>query len=342
VGVSIIAGPHWLKEHATPSNIRWSTKAIGGCHEAAFELDPTDIPPGVERGAAVQFKIGMSNVWRGQVYEVGEGGTITCIGPWSAAAQVSALDGAGVGSLVPDTAINAAFTRGAISWRIPTGGVSAAAVIDGTAGEPLLLTNMLETWAIKTGSLVGVDANNDIYARAASASADWIVTPNSGARLDVTGDYVSHLWGDYINTSGVWAKAGPVIDQYASDAWGRRESTADLSELGPINSTTATTVLTSMLVNGGARKSLSGTLKLTREQLLTPGGQPGALTMVAATQRVRLLGVGDGTTAAMRTLYTDIVIDQCSFTEGESEISFSPMGAPATNLGDILTAKAAS
>lgn len=341
MGVSIIAGSHWLREHATPSNIRWSTKAIGGCHEAAFEVDPTALPPGIERGSAVQFRIGMSNVWRGEVYEVSAGGSVTCVGPWSIAAQISALDGSGNGSLIPNTALSAAIARGAISWRTPAAGISATAVIDGTAGEPLLLSNMLETWALKTGAIIGVDADNNLYAGPAETSPSWVVSPHAGARLNVVGDYVSHLWGDYINTSGAWAKAGPIVDQVAADAWGRREATADLSELGPINSGTATTVLTSMLVNGGARKSVTGTLNLSRDQILTPGGEPAPLTMVTAGQRVRLLGVGDETGASMRTLYTDIVIDQCAFTEGQNEISIDPMGGPPTNLGDLLVAKAA-
>jgi hypothetical protein len=340
VGVSIIVGNHWLREHTTPSTIRWSTKAIGGCHEAAFEIDPTVTPPGIDRGAAVQYRLGMTNVWRGVVDSINDQGTVTCIGPWSAASQVSALDSGGAGSLVPNTAVNEARSRGAIAWRMPAAGISAAAVSDGTDGEPMLLNELLEAWAVKAGAIVGVDANLDIYAGPASPAASWVVSPHAGARLTVVGDYVSHLWGDYIDTTGAWAKAGPVIDQVVADAWGRREATANLEELGPINSTTATTVLTSMLVNGAARKSVTGTLRLSREQILTPGGEPAPLTMIRGGQRARLLGVGDGTNAAMRTLYTDIVIDQCSFTEGEDEISFDPMGGPAVNLGDILTARA--
>lgn len=340
MGVSIITGPHWLREHTTPSNIRWSTKALGGCHEAAFEIDPTNIPPGMYRGAAVQLRSGMTNNWRGEVHNVGADGTVTCIGPWSVAAQIGALDGAGVGTLVPDTALNAAVARGAISWRIPTGGVSNVAVVDGTAGEPMLLTQQLEAWAIKTGALVGVDADNNIYAGPASANPAWVVSPHAGARLDVTGDYVTHLWGDYVTPAGTWGKVGPVIDTVAANAWGRRESTADLSELGPINSTTATTYIASMLATGAARKAVTGTLRLSRQQLMTPGGEPAALSMVKGGQRVRLLGVADGTNAAIRNLYTDIVIDQCSFTEGEDQITFDPMGGPAVNLGDVLTATA--
>lgn len=340
MGVSIIVGNHWLREHTTPTGIRWSTKAIGGCHEAAFEIDPTLTPPGIERGAAVQYRLGMTNTWRGEVDTVSDTGTVTCIGPWSAASETSALDAGGAGTLVPDTAVNEARSRGAIGWRMPTGGISAAAVSDGTSGEPMLLNQLLEAWAVKAGAIVGVDANLDIYAGAAPSAVSWVVSPHAGARLTVVGDYVSHLWGDYIDTTGAWAKAGPIIDQATSDAWGRREATANLEELGPINGTTASTVLTSMLVNGGARKSVTGTLRLSREQILTRGGEPAPLAMIRAGQRVRLLGVGDGTSAAMRTLYTDIVIDQCAFSEGEDEISFDPMGGPAVNLGDVLTATA--
>lgn len=341
MGVSIIVGNHWLREHVTPSNIRWSTAAVGGCWEAAFEIDPTKTPPGIDKSAAVQYRLGMTNVWRGVVDTISESGTVTCIGPWSAANEIGAMDGSGFGTLVPDTALSAAVARGAIGWRLPTAGVSNVAVIDGTSGEPMLLTDQLETLALKTGSIVGVDANFDLYYGAPPTTPNWIVSPHAGARLDVVGDYVSHLWGDYISTSGAWAKVGPIINQPAADAWGRREATANLEEVGPINSTTAATILTSMLASGAARKSVTGTLSLSREQILTPGGEAAPLTMIRAGQRARLLGVGDGTNAAMRTLYTDIVIGQCSFTEGEDEISFDPMGGPATNLGDLLTAKAA-
>ena len=341
MGVSIIVGNHWLREHTNPSTIRWTTRAIGGCHEAAFEIDPTLTPPGIDRGASVQYRLGMTNVWRGTVDNISDTGTVTCVGPWATANEVSALDAFGAGTLIPNTAVNEARNRSAIGWRMPTAGISAAAVSDATSGEPMLLNEVLEAWAVKAGAIVGVDANLDIYAGPASPAAQWVVSPHAGARLTVVGDYVSHLWGDYIDTTGAWAKAGPVIDQVTADAWGRREATANLEELGPINSTTATTVLTSMLVNGGARKSVTGTLRLSREQILTPGGEPAPLTMIRAGQRVRLLGVGDGTNAAMRTLYTDIVIDQCAFTEGEDEITFDPMGGPATNLGDLLTARAA-
>lgn len=334
MGVSVIAGPHWVREHATPSNIRWSTTAVGGCHEASFELDPTNLPPGIVKGAAVEFRIGMSSVWRGFVAEVSAEGSVTCIGPWSAAGQVSALDGVGAGSLVPDTAVSAAVARGAITWRAPAGGISALSVADGAAGEPMLLTQLLETWAVKAGAIVGVDEDNNIYAGAPSAAAQWVVSPHAGARLDVTGDYVSHLWGDYIDTAGNWAKAGPAIDIAAANTWGRREATADLSEMGRINSTTAANTLATMLATGGARKSVTGTLRLSREQILTPGGEPAPLTMIRAGQRVRLLGVADGTNASIRNLYTDIIIGQCAFTEGESEITFDPMGGPDRNLGD--------
>lgn len=340
MGVSVITGPYWLHEHGTPSSVRWSSKAIGGCYEAAFEIDPEQLPPGVAKGTPIQLKSGMSNAWRGQVHEISDTGTVTCIGPWSVAGEIAAMDALGSGTLVPDVALTSAISRGAITWRMPTGGVSAAAIADGTGGEGLLLTEMLESWALQNGALVGVDANGDLYAGAPPATPHWVVSPHAGARLTVTGDYVSHLWGDYINTAGVWARVGPIIDQAAADAWGRREATADLSELGQIDSTRATNVVTAMLVNGGARKSVTGTLRLSRQQLMTPGGEPAALSMVNGGQRVRLLGVGDGTNAAMRTLYTDIIIDQCAFTEGEDEIAFEPMGGPEVNLGDVLTEKA--
>lgn len=339
-GVSIITGGYWLREHGTPSSVRWSSRAVGGCHEAAFEIDPTQLPPGVSKGTPVQFKSGMSNVWRGQVHEVSETGTVTCIGPWSVAGEIAAMDAGGSGTLVPDVALSSAISRGAITWRMPTGGVSAAAIVDGTGGEGLLLTQMLESWALQNNAIVGVDANDDLYAGPTIATPRWVVSPHAGARLAVTGDYVSHLWGDYITTTGTWGRVGPIIDQAAANAWGRREATADLSKLGQISSTRATNVVTAMLVNGGARKSVTGTLRLSRQQLMTPGLEPAALSMVAGGQRVRLLGVGDGTNAAMRTLYTDIVIDSCSFTEGEDEITFDPMGGPAVNLGDVLTATA--
>jgi len=338
MGVGVVAGGRWLRRQVVPSSVAWSTIAVGGCHEGSFDID--DEVPFLTEGAEVVFKDGMTERWRGFVDTI-EDGSVTCIGPWDAASGVVSIDGAGIASVTPDVAVAAAFARGAITWRAPA--LSAVPAMDAT-GDPQPLTQLLETWALKAGVNVGVNGQNWLYAdKPSMLPISWLVSPHAKARVGTVDDYVTHLWGDYLDSAtGTWATVGPVVDANAA-AWRRREHSADLSELGPMTAFNATATLSTMLAAGMARKSVTASLRLTDDQVTHVGGRPGVLPLMRSGQRMRLLGIHDGSTAHRRALYTDITIGQCGYAEDTPrEVSVSPLGEPPRNLGDFFNQIAAA
>lgn len=339
MSLSIRTTRHWVQEYDTPTGVTWSSKAIGGCWEATFSLRPDRMPPSIERGEHIQIIEGASPQWDGEVYEVGEDGTVTCIGPWSAAAGVGARTAAGGVTTIPDEALSAALLRGAIDWRIFP--VSSIPVVPDEEApvEPMPLTEVLEAAAASVPStIIGVNPRRDLYAGPVATSPRWMVPPSARVGVEVVGDYVTHLWGDYLDSTGAWAIIGPIIDAPAAEAWGIREQTADLSALGPLTPAQAHQHLAVMLVNGAARKAVTGGLTLGPGELLTTGGVPAPGWLPRGGDRMRLLGIHDGTRAQHRQLFTDVVLDSVTYERDTRQVRVDFMGSPERVLGDILTA----
>lgn len=323
-------GGRWLREVGSWGDVEFTT-SLRGSDTAKWTMQ-SGTHPEVPRGSPVVLYKGATSLWAGTVTEPGTE-EFNCAGLWAQAIGAMALDGSGLASWVPDTAIDAAISRGAVTWT-RTSSLSTSAIPND--GKPISLATLLDTWADTTGVQWKVGPEGDVSSYTIGGP-DWHVAPGVG-RLSLADDsFATHLVGWYlVNTTPTYGVV-TVGNAAAAAKWGRREEVVDLIPLGVISSGTATTTLTAMLANGAARLNYAEGLELGAGQLLNTGGGAAALEVVSAGQVVRIHGIGDETDSSLLTTYTDITLGTTRYVDGERTVSMTPRGMAPRDLKSVLT-----
>jgi hypothetical protein len=326
-------GGTWLRAIGGWSDLTMSHAWPHGSDQLSLTMSAGTSHPALVRGALVQCYDGGVCVWCGRLGQPGENGSVSAVGLWDEANSVYALDGSGNATNVPDTAIDAAIARGAVTWTRPA---SLSAASWGTAGEPMLLVELLDKAMAGLNLRWWVDATGVVQAAADTTTPAYYV-PSAAAAYGPTlvdDNYFSHLIGRYLVSTGPDVYATVTAgDTAAAARWGRREAPVDLTPMGVISGATALLQVQRRLLLTGARLGFGESLNLGYGQITTPGGTPVALTMPRAGEMVRLLGVRNPATAAP---YYDIVIGRSSYKDGDATVQLSPVELSARNLSDVL------
>lgn len=317
------------------ADLTWQHTWPHGSDELTWRMRPGFEHPALTAGKLVELFDGGIRIWRGLHTEPASDGEFAAKGSWAEASGVLALDGSGNATNIPDTAIDQAISRGAVSWTRP---VSLSAASWGTAAEPMRLFDLLDQAMDGLGLRWYVDADGAVRAAADPTTLSWYV-PHAvaGRSLTLAEDaYYSHLVGSYFSAGPVWATV-TVGDAAAAARWGRKEALVDLTPMGVIVAGTATTELNNRLALSGARMGFAEDLVLGAGQLTTAGGRSVALSMAQAGQMVRLMGVTDRTRVAASPV-TDVVIAKSRYVDGAPTVQLTPMGKAPRTIEEVLLA----
>lgn len=327
----------WLRSIGAWSEMTVTQEWPHGLDSVTWKMKPETRHPKLNGGTLCEVFDNGHRLGPARMTEsVGNDGEFAAKGLWSQAQGVYALDGSGNATNTPDTAIDAAISRGAVTWTRPA---SLSAVAWGTASEPMLLTELLDKAIGGLGKRWYIDADGAVRAANDPTTPNYVV-PHAvaGRGLTLAEDtYFSHIVGTYSSSTvpGTFPTV-TVGDAAAATRWGRREALCDLTPMGPITAATATTELTNRLALSGARMGYAESLDLGRGQLTTSGGTAVPLTFPTAGQMVRLMGVTDRTRATGESPVTDVVIARSTYTDGAATVRLDPMGKADRDLSELL------
>lgn len=332
-------GGVWLSSIGTWTDLTFSHIWPRGSEEASFRMERRAFDPAISKGGGLfELYDGGQRIFRGRMAEPGGDGTFVANGSWTEAEGVLAIDGSGNSTNIPNTAIDAAISRGAVTWTRPA---SLSAVAWGaastTASEPIGLIELLDKSMAGLGLRWYVDPDGAVRS-AADPTVPTYSVPQvvAGQGPTLAEDaYYSHLIGRYFTASATYATV-TVGDANAATRWGRQEAFVDLTPMGVISGGTATTQVTNRLALSGARLGFADNLQFGYGEITNTGGVPVELTQPRAGQLVRLQGVTDRTRVAGAPVL-DIVIARSVYTDGASTVQLVPQGKAPRDLNEILS-----
>lgn len=313
-------------------DVEWSTNTHGS-DELSFAVNSTKRT--VLRGRKrIQLYEGGLAIWSGTLNEPDqEAGTFRATGLWQLAENTPALDGGGVVTMIPDTAIDAAIARGALpGWSRPAS-VSGSAVSSDTLGEVPSLAQLLDAYADAASVWWAINAHGQVWSyskpaysmvhtirEAPGISDEGYVTALLGRRRTNTGGYTTEL----------------VVDTAAAARWGYREQTIDLTKLGYITALKAQNIMQGQLDKGRARLGFSHSFEVTRATLLTAGGI-GMNTRRAIAGKTLRFPLWDATRELNGRPYLDVLIGRTTHRQNDPVAELEPWQMAAVSIPDVLT-----
>lgn len=327
----------WLSQIGAYSAPSVSHSWPGGSESASWEMDPGVFHPSLRGSAPVTIYDGGIPIWAGTLMEPNGDGSYDAIGLASQAAGVPCLTVGGLPTTVPNEAIDGAIARGDVQWAprgitvLPTAWAPAADV------GALDLKQLLDGYADEVGMRWQITPTGAIEMKADPTAPQWIV-PHAAAGTGLTpaeDEFYSHLVGYYLSAVDTYASETVGSDEAAA-AFRRRTGPVDLTDLGVIDSTRATDILTGMFLKVGARMGWAEQLTLSHGQITTLGGTPASLKQVQAGQMIRLAGVVDTSRANRLGTSIDVVIGNSQHAGEEDQVTLKPLGYASRTLADVL------
>lgn len=336
----------WARQIAAFGEVEIEHAWPHGNESASWAFPPGTSHKALHAGASVEIFDGGLRVWKGILQEPGLDGAMKARGLWSEGLDALAIDSVARFTTNPDYAVNDGIARGALTWKTTRGGVQElpSAAISTDANVILSVSGLLDAWAAKEGKRWGIDPDGNLRHYADPTTPSWHV-PHAAAGRGLTpadDDFATHLYGIY-NIGGDERGLVTVGDADAQTAYGRRvERTVDLTNLGPIPASQATTALQNTLALAATRLRFADGLDLTHGQITTPGGAPAPLSQVRAGQVVRLHGVKDPRGVNGIRNYTDVLIGKSTFRTETQTLSIAPVNAAPRGLEGVNSGGAAS
>lgn len=303
----------------------WSTN-MQGPEELAWQMRAGAPDPRLRPSLLVELIDGGTVVWSGTSERPARGtGQMSARGHAAAAYETPALTAGGASTMVADTAIDAAISRGALLWRRPDS-VSSTAVSTDTLGETPTIGELLDAVADEAGQWWRVGANRVVELYARPSTPRWLVTAGAGTLDVVEGDYASKLFGRRRTSTGGYATES-VEDADATALTGYREDLVDLTPLGYTTQAKAEAILAGMLSKGRGRLKFANGVRGSRFEILNLGGVPAHLPAVSGGQLARFMVQHDETRYLQGRGYVDELIGRVVHPEGESSaVELQPLG----------------
>lgn len=302
----------------------------GGSWELTWKMD---LPRGFRHddlvhGAFVQGYVGPTKHWRGILTEPDlDTMEFVAQGSCRMAETALALDLAGA-TADPGDAIFYAEARGVIDW----GGLEILSPVPGDALPDGLLTiaELMDAYVAPTGKNWKVDPQGLMSTYDDPTEPTWMVPPGSTILGVADDDYWTGLVGNYITTTGTYAKV------YASDPDApepRRERGVDLTPRGQLTAPEAQAVIDAMLAKGLARTGWTNGISVAAGELRTMGYTKAALSAIDAGEMVHLPGLRDERGNAA---YTNVVVDETVWNVSEGRLQLNPVGLAPRDLSSII------
>lgn len=287
--------------------------------------------PALRDKAPVELMRGPTPLFAGTLVEPDwDAGTIAAIGASRDAENALALDALGNASTKPNEAIDAAITRGALSWK-RVGDFGTTEV--GEAGSGLTtVRSVLDAWATKTGQTWHVDSRRRLIIIPAVESAiNWLVTPGSGV----------------LGASGT-ERVDVVFVRYQNKTTGRRDTASypavsptrpvekpkEIFDRGPLLPAEAVAIAAGLWAeNNSGRAGWTNGLKVSRGQVTNLGGREADLAFVRAGQGMALRAVPDPRGVARN---TSVVLGDVEFDWATGDLQANPKGLAAQDEQSAL------
>lgn len=303
----------------------------GGCWEMSWDIPVRRQTRQVALLArkTVEAFVGATPVWSGFMTEPNwDTGEMVAQGWVRQGEEAICFDGTGKTTSIPDTAIDQAVVRGALTW-VRRSSISTAAFSTGTVTDRFnYITALMDAYHTANTLGWGINARREIFSYSLNAATPSLaVYPDSGALGTSDAALAGKMYGRYLN-------AATSRLETTSVGTGTPEVGVDLTaKLGPTTAAAVQTVLNGMIAKLGARGGWTNGLSLTEEQITTMGGAGASLALVTAGQTMRLHGLRD-----LRGLgaYTDIVLSETQWNVAEQTVEVTPLGYQPRDLGSIV------
>jgi hypothetical protein len=304
---------------------------VGGPVSASFGivLPPAKRPGWLVKDAVAESRIGGLSLLAGRVTEVDwDGGRVSIDGAATEGGSTVCVDGSGAPSSTPDTILDAAINRTAVSWNRPAS-ISASPLATGNVTTSLnYVTDMLGQYGkSNAGARVYVDQARSVRVGADPAIAEIVVVSGAGELPWASQDQATRLAGRWVDTTGV-----PSTTFVGS---GAIERIIDMTALGPQTSGSATTILTNILAQLTAG-GWGGGLAISSNQIL--GGLHLADVFCRASRglMVRLLGQRDPRPGRLPVSCVDFIVERAEWHVADNVIVLTPRGMVTREFAAVL------
>lgn len=353
--------PQCLSSVAPVSDLTWSTRwgaGGGGCYEASWSMDmpATGGSQLLVQGRTILVMDGPIIAWRGRLSEPERGE------PWRLHARGLASFGSDFLCLyddpadspdlgpqptsVPSLAVDGAISRG-LPWVNKATLSTSAFSASSTTADLNRVDTLLNAWTEGQGTRWGVFAEGDLIVAADPTSPTWHLLPSTPIGGVADDEFATHVVARYVASA---AGTPPVATSWASvtvgnsnteSRWGRREYPLDLTPLGLMNATRATSLAQARLNQAGQRMGWTTALEVSADELTAVGGTPARLASIRAGQMLRIFGIADTDGALAFTKTQDVVLGEVRYRDGDSTIYLAPVGLLPRSLSDVLAAPVA-
>lgn len=325
-----LAGTTPASELAPTSAPTWSTLADGGNGPASFGLGRSakSQPHLLRPGLLMEIFKGCGRVWMGRIEDFDPNeGQVVGRGLHTDMLGVPALDGLGATTRVADTAV---ATARSAPWNLLVTDPNAVLPVMGTATgddtSPQMLATLLDQIGEQAGKRWGQDQNGALFFRAdAEVVSSWLLAPGV-ARFGPTSEgQASHLVGRYQAAGG----ANATVTRSDPDATVIKAEMVDLTDRGTLSEAQATAILDAALAAGKSATGWVNGVTVTRDQLMTIGGNPASLAGVRAGSRLTVIELGANRSA---------VIGKTTYTAGDTTIYLEPANTAPRSFVDVIAA----
>jgi len=325
----VIVDGQWLTNLAWWGDASISHRWPLGCWEASWSmpLKPYQRFRALRSRAPVEIRIGAAPIWAGSLSEPDWAeGKFTALGACREAEEAACLTAGGLTTSVPDTAVDQAIARGAVSWTRPES-LSATAFGQADGTERLnYLGALLDAWSLEQNVKWAVNARRQVYSAADPTTPMWHITPGAGVLGVTDAAMAGTVYGRYRNSA-----TGSLATVSVGTA--APEVLVDLTRHGRISTTKATNLVTGILNKSGARTGWTNGLTLTPHQIQTAGGVPANLASVQAGQMARIMGLRDERGVAAT---TDVIAGETIWDVTANELQFNPAELAARDLASVV------
>lgn len=284
-------------------------------------------------------------IWSGLMDEPSDqAGSYSATGLAAEAYRYPALDGSGLPTTVPNTAIDQAITKGLRWTRVQS--FDATALSSDLQGEHPDLGTLLDAWTAKQDEQWRVlDRGGYVEHYTMPTSPTWVLAPGFALGTE-SSEYVSHLAGMRLAVLTVTTPSGSastrrvvavpeVGDADAAAKWGYRSDVIDLTELGVITEAFAQSILNGLRKKGRHRFGWTGSLLVKPGQLSGPYGAPARISMPRGGDVVRIPRFWDDTQDYANHLYADVWVDRVILRPKDDTVELQPVGMNARDFTSI-------
>jgi hypothetical protein len=289
-------------------------------------LGPTERPPFMVQGAPVEVPVGSRPVFAGYLSGLGwDDGTFSASGAAREGEETLCFAADGTTSSTPDVVLDAAISRGVLSWSRPAALSNVALAAGDDTAELNYVTDLLDAWSTTAGQRWAVNPDRQVYAATDPTTPAYYIAYGA-AELGVADDaLVGRLTGGWFDVNG--------DPHFTSVGTGRPEVAVNMANLGPIDSTTATNVLNAILAKTGARLAFTSTITVDQSMVTTPGGVHPKLWQLRSGLLYRMVGLRDPRNGLP---YTDVLMGESVWDVDAATVQLTPIDLAARDLSSIV------